>query len=326
MVSSRHSSSTGQADDHDPGSTRARPHNADTMLILLLPIFVLAGLGALLVRLPWLRPSWHTGVTELTAKFLVPVLLFASAYRTGMPPSLSWKVLVAFYLPLAAVFFGARLFAQRGNGNAATALAATYSNTVFVGVPVLLQVLGQGSLQFAYPVIAFHSLFCFTLYYLSEDGAPSGSLGPVLNSLKNPVVAALLLGLAFNLARIAIPAWLMRVFDMLGAAALPCALLSLGASVATLRPGRWAETGAIVLAKLVLLPLGVMTLAVFVFDLPAAAAMVLIVLASCPVGVNAAFVVGRSGGGAQRVNSAILLSSLLCVATMPAWLWMLRRL
>lgn len=293
---------------------------------LLLPVFLLAGLGALLVKLPWLRAGWHTGVTELTARFLVPTLLFASAWRTGIPPSLSWKVLCAFYLPLGLLFVGARRFAGRGGTGAAAALAATYSNTVFVGVPVLIQALGEGSLQFAYPVIAFHSLCCFTLYHLSEDGGPAGWFGPVLNTLKNPIVAALLLGLALNLAHVVAPPALLRVLDMLGAAALPCALLSLGASVASLAPGRWLATGAIVLAKLVFLPLGVMLLAVFAFKLPPAAAMVLIVLASCPVGVNAAFVVRPAGGGAQLVNSAILLSSLLCAATIPAWLWLLRHL
>jgi predicted permease len=174
-------------------------------------------------------------------------------------------------------------------------------------------------------VIAFHSLFCFTLYHLCDDAAPSGWLGPVLSTLKNPIVAALLLGLALNLAHVALPAPLLRVLDMLGAAAPSCALLSLGASVASLKPGRWAATGAVVLAKLLLLPLGVAVLSVFVFHLPMAAAMVLIILASCPVGINAAFVV-KPAGSAQLVNSAILLSSLLCAASMPAWLWALRHL
>jgi predicted permease len=293
---------------------------------LLLPIFLLAGLGALLARLPWLKPGWHAGLTEVTAKFLLPCLLFASAWRTGIPPSVSWKVLCAFYVPLGLLFLAARLVYRGAGSAAAAALAATYSNTVFVGVPVLAQVLGEGSLQFAYPVIAFHSLFCFTLYHLSDDAAPSGWLGPVLSTLKNPIVAALLLGLALNLAHVGLPQPLPRVLDMLGAAAPSCALLSLGASVASLKPGRWAATGAIVLGKLLLLPLGVAALSVFVFQLPMAAAMVLIILASCPVGINAAFVVKPAGGGAQLVNSAILLSTLLCAASMPAWLWALRHL
>jgi predicted permease len=293
---------------------------------LLLPIFLLAGLGALLAKLPWLKPGWHAGLTEVTAKFLLPCLLFASAWRTGIPPSVSWKVLCAFYVPLGLLFLAARLLARGAGSGAAAALAATYSNTVFVGVPVLVQVLGEGSLQFAYPVIAFHSLFCFTLYHLSDDAAQSGWLGPVLGTLKNPIVAALLLGLALNLAHVGLPQPLPRVLDMLGAAAPSCALLSLGASVVSLKPGRWAATGAVVLGKLLLLPLGVAALSVFVFQLPMAAAMVLIILASCPVGINAAFVVKPAGGGAQLVNSAILLSTLLCAASMPAWLWALRHL
>jgi predicted permease len=161
---------------------------------------------------------------------------------------------------------------------------------------------------------------------LSEDAASAGWTGSVLATLKNPIVAALLLGLALNLAGVMLPPVAGRALGMLGAAALPCALLSLGASLASLKPARWTHAAAIVLAKLVCLPLGVMALAVFVFHLPAAAAMVLVVLASCPVGINAAFVVKPAGGGAQLVNSAILLSSLLCAATIPAWLWALNRL
>jgi hypothetical protein len=289
----------------------------------LLAIFVLALVGALLARLPWLRGPWHAGVTELTARFLVPALLLGSTWRTGIPASVSWQVLCAFYLPLALMFFlarhvGARAAAQDGS---AAALAATYSNTVFVGVPVLVQAFGADSLQFAYPVIAFHSLFCFSLYHFAGEGK-SGWTAALASTLRNPIVVALLLGLSLNLARIRLPPALTGALDMLGAAALPCALLSLGGSVALLRPGRPLATGAIIVAKLLLLPLGVWCLATLL-DLPAAATQVLVLLACCPVGVNAAFVVKPGGGGARLVNSAILLSSLACVATIPVWLWVL---
>jgi predicted permease len=292
-------------------------------LSLLLPIFLIAGLGALLARLDWLRPGWHVGVTELTAKFLVPALLLHSTYRTGMPAAMSWQVLGAFYLPLAALFIGARLLVRGQRGGAATALAATYSNTVFVGIPVLIHALGRSSVQFAYPVIAFHSLVCFSLYHLTDDRSRGGWVAPVASALTNPIVVALLLGLALNLGGVALPQAVTGVLDILGSATLPCALLALGASVASLRLQRWSEALAVVLAKLVLLPLAVMGLAVYAFDLPRAAASVLVVLASCPVGINAAFVVTASGDDAQLVNSSILLSSLACAATIPAWLWLL---
>jgi predicted permease len=292
-------------------------------LTLLFPVFVLAGLGAVLARAGWLRPGWHAGVTELTAKFLIPALLLGSTYRTGIPPSMSWKVLAAFYLPLAALFLVARWLARRRGGGAATALAATYSNTVFVGIPVLIHALGSSSVEFAYPVIAFHSLVSFSLYHLADGRARAGWAAPLVSTLANPIVAAILLGLALKLGGVVLPHALTDVLDLVGRATLPCALLALGASVASFRLQRWNEACAVVLAKLVLLPLAVLVLAVFAFGLPRLAATVLVVLASCPVGINAAFVVKDSGGDGELVNSSILLSSLACAATIPAWLWIL---
>lgn len=288
----------------------------------LVPIFLVAGLGALLVRLHWLRGAWHAGATELTAKVLLPALLFYGAYRTGIPASVSWQVLVAFYAPLAVVWAGARLLAGAG-GNAA-ALAATYSNTSFVGLPVLVQVLGEDSLRFAYPIIAFHSLFCFTVFHLTDSGRPAQWWRPVLGTLSNPIVVSLLSGLALNLAGVHLPAFVVKALDVVSSAALPCALLCLGASLASLQPARWGSTAAIVACKLAVLPLAVLLLSAFVLHLPATAATVLVVMAACPVGVNAAFLVKPGGDSARLVNSAILMSSLACAATIPGWLALLR--
>ena len=172
----------------------------------LLAVFVLAAVGAVLVRLSWLRGQWHGGLTELTAKVLVPALLLGGTYRSGIPAEVSWQVLCAFYLALGAMFFLARHAATRraAAGGAAAALAATYSNTVFVGVPVLAQAFGADSLRFAYPVIAFHGLFCFALYHLADEGA-AGRTGALAGTLRNPVVVALLLGLSLNLAGVRLP-------------------------------------------------------------------------------------------------------------------------
>jgi predicted permease len=86
----------------------------------------------------------------------------------------------------------------------------------------------------------------------------------------------------------------------------------------------WRQAGPIVLAKLVLLPLAVLALAVFAFGLPRPAAAVLVLLASCPVGLNAAFVARPGGADDQLVYSSIFLSSIGAAATIPLWLWWLR--
>lgn len=293
------------------------------LLSLLAPLFLATGLGALLAKLPWLRAGWQAGVTDLAAKVLLPALLLNGAYRTGLPSAVSWQVLGAFYAPLAALFLVVRFWPGNNAGAAARALAATYSNTVFVGLPVLVQALGRDSLQFAFPVIAFHSLACFSLYHLSANNAGNWRAA-FIASLTNPIVASLLAGLGLNLAGVTLPGALESLLGMLSSAALPCALLVMGATVAGMERARWREAAPVVLAKLALLPLAVLALAVFVFGLPRPAAAVLVLLASCPVGVNAAFVVKPGSAGAQVVHSSIFLSSIGAAATIPVWLWWLR--
>lgn len=294
---------------------------------LLLPVFLLTALGCVLARTSLLTKGWQGGLNELTAKLLIPAFLFGGSYRNGLPASVSWQVLAAFFIPLVLLFLAAALL-RRGQDSAPRALSATYSNTVFVGIPVLSQAFGSASLQYAFPVIAFHGLVAFSLYYLAaphEDGA--GKIGKSLrNAVSNPIVASLLLGLAFNLAGVALPAPLTALLALLAGAALPCALLALGASLTGFRIQGLGETVVVTAAKLLLLPACVLAMALFVFRLPAPATSVLVVIAACPVGVNAAALVQADGKNPTAVSSAILLSSLVCIVSIPFWIALVRSL
>jgi predicted permease len=288
------------------------------LLSLLLPLFLLAGLGALLVKTGWLGTSWAGGVNALTAKLLIPALLFNGMLKNGLPAAVSWQVLAAYYVPLLLLFGALAMWSGR---DAARALAGTFSNTVFVGIPVLRQALGEASLQFAFPVIAFHGLIAFSAYYALAAGG--GRLLPAIgNAVMNPIVASLLAGLALNLSGLALPHALSQLLDMLASAALPCSLLALGASLATLRLQEHRVALLLVAAKLFALPLLVLG-ATLILHLPADATAVLVVLAACPVGVNVAAVVQGDGKDPALATSAILVSSLACTATLPGWLWLL---
>jgi malonate transporter len=297
-----------------------------TLLVTLVPLFLLTALGCLLANTRVLAPGWQAGLTELTAKLFIPVFLFSGAYKNGMPGAISWQFMAAFFVPLLLLFLGAAYALPRAS--APRALAATYSNTVFVGIPVLSQAFGADSLQYAFPVIAFHGLVAFTLYYLAAPHAGGGArlATSLASTFKNPIVLSLLLGLALNAAGLALPAALTTILTLLAGAALPCALLALGAALARFTIGNALETGATVAAKLVLLPACVLAMATLVFHLPPPAASVLVVISACPVGVNAAALVQADGKDPTLVSSAILLSSLLCVLTIPLWIWVVRAL
>ena len=299
------------------------------LFTLLLPLFLLSALGCLLAKSRWLAAGWFTGVNELTVKLLIPALLFNGAYANGLPAAISWQVLAAYYLPLLLLFLLVAFAFKRSENKAERALAATFSNTVFVGIPVLTLAFGNASLQYAFPIIAFHGLIAFTLYYLLASAGGRGKpklLAALANTIKNPIVVSLLAGLLFNATGIVLPHPFTQILEMLSAAALPCALLVLGASLANFHLQSKTETAVVVLAKLFVLPSLVLLLAVFVLHLPAAASSVLVLLAACPVGVNVSAVIQGDGKNPAMASSAILLSSLACIVTMPVWLWILSHL
>jgi hypothetical protein len=303
-----------------------------SLLSLLLPLFLLTGLGCVLAKTRAIGGHWQAGLNELTARILIPAFLFSGAYRNGIPATVSWQVLAAFFLPLLALFLAAVLGMPRSPARAPRALAASYSNTVFVGIPVLSQSFGEASLQYAFPVIAFHGLIAFTLYYLvappasASASAGGGVVTALANTLKSPIVLSLMLGLVCNALQLALPAPLSVALAWLAAAALPCALLALGASLANFRLHAPLDSAATVLAKLILLPAAVLGMATLVFHLPAPVTAVLVVIAACPVGVNAAALVQADGKDPTLVSSAILLSSIVSVLTLPVWIGLARSL
>ena len=280
------------------------------------------------MRFELIRPGWVTGANELVTKVLIPALLVLGTYQNGLPDDAPVSLLLAFYVPFT-LLFTVMAFAFRTDAvRAQLSFAAVYSNTVFIGIPVVVQVLGEASLEYVFPIIAFHSLLGFSLYYLTGSLAKGSSrlLPAVVKTLRNPLVFSLLLGLAFNTLGVSLQEWLLRPLDMLGDASLPVALLVLGASLAQFKLGYTLKSVAVVATKLLVLPALVLLASVFLFRLNTEAATVLLILSGGPTGINAYILASADKKGIAEVSSVILLSSLLYLLTLPAWLFVMGRL
>lgn len=293
---------------------------------LLLPLFLLAGLGYLLVRLKLISPAWVTGTNDLATKVLIPALLLLGTYKNGLPDDAPLALLLAFYGPFIALFFLTAFLFRRAPFRAQLSFAALYSNTVFIGIPVVVQVLGEASLAYAFPIIAFHSLIGFTLYYLTDSlgNGSSRLLSAFIRTLRNPLVFSLLLGLALNFSGVSLARWLQRPLEMLADASLPSALLVLGASLAQFKLSYTGRSLAVVGTKLLALPALVLG-ASFALGLSPEARTVLLILSSGPTGINAYILASNDQKGVAPVSSVILLSSLLYLFSLPVWLWAIAR-
>src|SRR3990167_5771408 len=102
-------------------------------------------------------------------------------------------------------------------------------------------------------------------------------------------------------------------------AALPCALIVLGASLSRyrLRPSRTVL--GLALAKLLLFPAMVWWLSGQLPGLSEAARSVLVLLAACPSGVNI-LAFAKTPEDTRNVSSAVFLSTVLAALTLPLWM------
>lgn len=288
----------------------------------ILPIFSLIVLGYVLGWRQWLTNESATGLANITFKLFMPTLLFAGIAKASLAEGLSPMLLLAYYLPVLLVFGVVNVLAHWRRGTATPlGLVAAFSNNVLVGIPLIASLMGNDGLLYVFAILVFHSLTLFSLHsFYAAFGSQERVNGrALLKNLANPMIIGLGLGALLNLSGLQVPESLWRAVTWLGQAALPCALIVLGASLSRYRLRPTTEAWGLTFAKLALFPTMVWLLSGLLPGLNDSARTVLVLLAACPSGVNVmAFC--RTAEDNRSVSAAISLSTLLSAVTLPLWM------
>lgn len=295
---------------------------------IVLPAFGLVLLGFALGRPPLFTADASKALGTFIFTLALPALLFRSMARHGLPGAGDLAIIGAYYSALLALaagsFLAARLLYREGTAGSATlALGSSFSNIVLVGVPLVMPAFGPAGLHQLLLIVTFHSLVLVGLATVLVEASQAHGAGlatvagrTVLALLRNPVLAAILCGLAVGASGVPMPRPLDRMLEMLAAAAVPCSLFALGASLVGLRVGdALGRTAFMAAAKLLVLPALVFLSARYLFDLPPLQLGVAVTCASLPMGVNVFVFSQRYGLHAQPVAGAILATTGLSALT-----------
>jgi predicted permease len=307
-----------------------------TVVDVILPIFAVIALGYAATFTSVFDAASGRGLSRFVFFFAIPLMLFEKVATTEPVEGGAWALLATFYVATGTVFTAGALaarsaFGRRGDEAVLMGFAGSYGNTVMIGIPVVLTVLGP---QAAFPlflVISFHSLVFFTLTTVLVEVVRGASAGlhrvpreVARGVVTNPILVALVLGVAANRAGLPLPSVFEGFAELIGAAAVPCALFATGAALREFRVrGALPIVAVLVVLKGVVHPLMVYTLATHVFALPPLFAAVAIVLATMPVGVNPYLFATRYAAAEAECATAIAVSTPLAVVTVTAALLVL---
>jgi len=322
------------------------------ILTVTIPFFALVLLGYLAAQRRVLPESAIPGLNAFVLYFALPCMLFR--FGASMPfAKLIDPLLIGLYtacaLLMIAITIGVTLRRESGGAgvdlkNAAFgALVAAFPNAGFMGVPLLVALLGDNA---AGPVIGailvdliLTSTLCLALAQASGHRSVGDDKRSMLTAaalslrgaLTNPLPWAITIGAFFAALDRELPGPVAQIVRMLGDAATPVALFTIGAVLS--RAGRHGHSRTslrnylpVALLKLVVHP-------ALVFGIGAGAAalgapvskfglMVLTLVAALPSASNVSVLAERYGADNGRVTRIIMASTVLAFASFSVLAWL----
>jgi malonate transporter and related proteins len=306
------------------------------------PFFALVVLGYLAARMKWMPESVVPGLNTFVLYFALPCMLFRFGAATPMAQLLN-PALLGVWLAAALLIVGFTIWATRSaridlKNAALGALVAAFPNTGFMGVPLLTNLLGPaavGPLVCALLVDLFvTSSLCIALAQ-AHDARGQGLRAAFAKALRgaagNPLPWAIALGALFGAMGWALPGPVDAVTRMLGDAATPVALFTIGAVLCI--SGQHAHTRTpvadylpIAAVKLFVHPLLVFGLCISAQSaglLTASQTAALTLAAALPSASNVSLLAERYGADNGRIARIIMSSTALAFlsfSALAAWL------
>ena len=304
-----------------------------SILLAFLPIIAIVMIGYLFFRIGLFPENVGSGLVQFVYWLAIPAMIFLHMFQTNISENIPLTFLLSFYVPSIFVFILAmilfnRVFGWDAKELGVAGIVSSYGNLALLGLPVLLAVSNdQDALLPALVLLATQSTVLFTLTIVTLNGfkgLDKSAFNEVFCRLAtNPIVLALIFGLAFNVFQVPLSSEVMYTLNILGDTAPGCALVALGASLGTYKlkkPGK--EVLCFVLLRNFAHPLLAWGIALF-FGLDGVWLTVAVLFAAMPVGINA-FIFSESYDIRQStVSVTLVVSTLISSATIPILLYLL---
>lgn len=314
---------------------RAVGENSRVLQVLLVtfPFFALVLAGYVAARRGMLRLDAIPGLNSFVLYFALPCLLYRFGSTTPTSQLLDGSVFFTYALcALVMVGFVVTVSLNRRirwNDAAFGSLVAAFPNTGFMGVPLLVALLGAAAAGPAIVTILADMVvttsLCIALSRLDGadvHGFAHAAKGALKGVLVNPLLWAILVGALASAVQLELPQPVMQTVGLLADAASPVALFTIGAVLARSQMGiASAGQGAIPLRdyvpiaaiKLLLHPLLVLLLGVAAIQvgvpLDRFALTVMVLVAALPSASNVTLLAERFGADNGRIARIVLVST-----------------
>lgn len=305
------------------------------ILSVTLPFFALIFFGFIAARQGWVPTEAVPAFNGFLLYFAVPAMLFRFAANTpfheitNLPFFAAWA-LAGILVVVVVTVVAHRVLHENRRDAAFFGLAGAVSNAGFLGVPMLVALLGErAAAPVILAIVADLVIVASAGLALAEMGGATGRgwrediRDAALRIFLNPFVISMVLGASFSGFGWTLRTPATEIVKLLADAAGPCALFAIGVSL--VRPDATLKSPALALpiaSKLLLHP-AVVWITMHLFGIDEFTTMVAVLAAALPSAGWVFIFAIRYEADVGRVSATILLTTTLAFATFSALVWLM---
>ncbi len=299
-------------------------------MAVLNQIFVLFSLilvGYVVKKLKIVNDDFQAGIAPLVMNVTLPAFILSSmTFEFSVETLKSSGILIAISFGLYGVAFilsklYSNIFKNEDKQRAVLEYAIMFSNTGYMGYPVVAQLFGQKGVFYAaiYNLSFTILIWTYGVDLLSGKQSETMSIKNRLIALINPGLIAVLIGFSMFLLGLTFPKPIYSILDIIGSTTTPLSMMFIGFILTEIKPStaiKNRQLWAISAIRLVIMP----ALAYFILFVLGFTGLVLyipVVIVAMPVAVNVAIFASRYQSDYHLGSLLIFASTLFSIITVP---------
>ena len=286
-------------------------------------LFIIILVGYFVRKKGLLDESSTSKLSSLVMNIFLPAMII-TAMQIQFDKDMIPKILSLLFVSIVMfgvstiVAFCLKFFIKSDSKLGIFQYSLVFSNSGFMGYPVVEAVLGKGAIFYAAIFNLPFNFLCFTLgvYFLSKGNSNAKFS---IKSMINPSMIAVFIGLALFVTGTELPVFINHPLELLGDVTTPISMIVIGSMLAgssAMECFKRFDMYMLAILRLVAIPMLVfLVLRPFSFDSVVMA--IPVVIAAMPSAANTAIMANEYGADVALASQAVFFTTLFSVVSIP---------
>lgn len=286
----------------------------------IIEMFIILLVGALIYKVKIIDDVSTKHLSNVLLMLVSPLLIVQSYqidFNKELLYGLLWALLASFLTFLFMIIVSEFLFHGDRNRSSVEKIAVSYSNSGFIGIPLISGVLGDKGVFYMTAYITVFNVLLWTHGVLLM-GDSEGLKGAWKNFL-SPAIIAVMVGIILFLFQFRLPQFIENPLEMIASMNTPLGMIVAGANLAqgnilkSLKNKRFYYLSFI---KLIVYPLAGLVI-LWLLPLDFEVAFTVFIAVACPAGASVIMFAQRYDRDAYYASEIFVITTLLSAVTLP---------